>query len=71
MGRRDGAAVRRSALQYVPEARAGGDVARGIMVPGSPRVRWKMATPRRYVDKGFMRTVAPEIYGGAFAEIRT
>jgi poly(3-hydroxyalkanoate) depolymerase len=37
-----------------------------IMVPGSPRVLWKMATPRRYVDKGFMRTVAPEIYGGAF-----
>src|ERR1700675_984898 len=35
-----------------------------IMVPGSPRVLWKMATPRRYVDKGFMRTVAPEIYGG-------
>ena len=27
-----------------------------IMVPGSPRVLWKMATPRRYVDKGFMRT---------------
>ena len=39
-----------------------------IMVPGSPRVLWKMATPRRYVDKGFMRTVAPEIYGGAFRQ---
>ena len=39
-----------------------------IMVPGSPRVLWKMATPRRYVDKGFMRSVAPEIYGGAFRQ---
>jgi pimeloyl-ACP methyl ester carboxylesterase len=39
-----------------------------IMVPGSPRVLWKMATPRRYIDKGFMRTVAPAIYWGAFRE---
>jgi poly(3-hydroxyalkanoate) depolymerase len=39
-----------------------------LMVPGSPRVLWKMATPRRFVDKGFMRRVAPEIYGGAFRE---
>jgi poly(3-hydroxyalkanoate) depolymerase len=37
-----------------------------LMAPGSPSVLWKMATPRRYVDKGFMRRVAPEIYGGAF-----
>jgi poly(3-hydroxyalkanoate) depolymerase len=37
-----------------------------LMVPGNPRVLWKMATPRRYIDKGFMRGVAPEIYGGAF-----
>jgi poly(3-hydroxyalkanoate) depolymerase len=39
-----------------------------FMVPGSPRVLWKMATPRRYVDKGYMRRVAPEIYGGAFRD---
>jgi len=39
-----------------------------IMVPGSPKVLWKMATPRRYLDKGFMRGVAPEIYGGMFRE---
>jgi poly(3-hydroxyalkanoate) depolymerase len=39
-----------------------------IMVPGSPRVLWKMATPRRYVDKNFMRDAAPEIYGGAFRD---
>jgi poly(3-hydroxyalkanoate) depolymerase len=37
-----------------------------IMVPGSPRVLWKMATPRRYLDRDFMRRVAPEIYGGEF-----
>jgi pimeloyl-ACP methyl ester carboxylesterase len=37
-----------------------------LMIPGDPRVLWKMATPRRYIDKNFMRRVAPEIYGGAF-----
>ena len=37
------------------------------MVPGSPRVLWKLATPRRYLDRGFMRRVAPQIYGGAFS----
>jgi poly(3-hydroxyalkanoate) depolymerase len=35
-----------------------------IMVPGRPSVMWKMATPRRYLDKKYMRKVAPEIYGG-------
>ena len=39
-----------------------------LMVPGSPRVLWKMATPRRYIDKDFMRRVGPEIYGGAFRQ---
>jgi poly(3-hydroxyalkanoate) depolymerase len=37
-----------------------------LMIPAHPRVLWKMATPRRYTDKDFMRQVAPEIYGGAF-----
>jgi len=37
-----------------------------IMVPASPAVLWKMATPRRYVDKGYMRRIAAEIYGGSF-----
>jgi poly(3-hydroxyalkanoate) depolymerase len=37
-----------------------------IMVPAGPSVLWKMATPRRYVDKDYMRRIAPEIYGGAF-----
>jgi poly(3-hydroxyalkanoate) depolymerase len=39
-----------------------------IMVPGSPRVLWKMATPRRYLDREFMRRAAPEIYGGGFRD---
>ena len=42
-----------------------------IMVPGSPRVLWKMATPRRYVDKGFMRSVAPEIHSAPSAKTRS
>ena len=37
-----------------------------IMVPGNPMVLWKLATPRRYFDKDFMRRAAPQIYGGAF-----
>jgi len=37
-----------------------------IMVPGRPSVLWKLATPRRYFDKGFMREIASNIYGGDF-----
>ena len=36
------------------------------MVPASPTVLWKMATPRRYTDKDYMNRVAADIYGGAF-----
>jgi poly(3-hydroxyalkanoate) depolymerase len=36
-----------------------------VMVPGRPRVLWKMATPRRYLDRDYLRRAAPEIYGGA------
>jgi poly(3-hydroxyalkanoate) depolymerase len=39
-----------------------------IMVPASLSVLWKMATPRRYIDKDYMSKVAPDIYGGAFRE---
>lgn len=35
-----------------------------LMIPGRPSVLWKLATPRRYFDKDFMRRIAPEIYGG-------
>ena len=37
-----------------------------IMVPGRPSVIWKLATPRRYLDRNYMRTLAAEVYGGAF-----
>jgi poly(3-hydroxyalkanoate) depolymerase len=36
------------------------------MVPASPSVLWKMATPRRYTDKHYMNRIAADIYGGAF-----
>jgi poly(3-hydroxyalkanoate) depolymerase len=36
------------------------------MVPASPSVLWKMATPRRYTDKDYMSRIAADIYGGAF-----
>ena len=36
------------------------------MVPGSPSVLSKMASVRRYTDPGYMRTIAADIYGGAF-----
>jgi pimeloyl-ACP methyl ester carboxylesterase len=31
-------------------------------------VVWKLATPRRYVDRTYMRSIAGEIYGGAFRD---
>ena len=39
-----------------------------IMVPGRPSVLWKLATPRRYFDKGSMRNIASSIYGGDFRQ---
>lgn len=36
------------------------------MVPGAPNVLAKMASPRRYTDPGYMRSIAAEIYGGDF-----
>lgn len=35
-----------------------------VMVPTSPRVLLKMATPRRYTDVGYATAVASELYGG-------
>jgi poly(3-hydroxyoctanoate) depolymerase len=35
------------------------------MLPGHPRVLWKMVSPRRYAEKHYMRRVAPDIYGGS------
>ncbi len=36
------------------------------MVPGKPDVLSKMASIRRYTDRGYMRSIAAEIYGGDF-----
>lgn len=38
------------------------------MVPGKPNVLSKMSSIRRYTDKGYMRSIAAEIYGGDFRE---
>lgn len=35
-----------------------------LMVPARPRVLAHLATPRRYRDPGYVRRVAPELYGG-------
>lgn len=35
-----------------------------LMVPGSPAVIAKLATPRRYTDPAYMESIASEIYGG-------
>lgn len=36
-----------------------------LMIPGKLSVMLKMATPRRYKDPGYMRSIAGDIYGGA------
>jgi poly(3-hydroxyalkanoate) depolymerase len=35
-----------------------------LMVPGSPRVVARLATPRRYLEPGYARQIAGDIYGG-------
>lgn len=34
------------------------------MVPGKPSVLMKMASPKRYTEKGYMKRIAPDLYGG-------
>lgn len=34
-------------------------------VPGSPRVLWRMATPRRYYQPDYYRRIAADVYGGS------
>ncbi|MGE3287329.1 MAG: poly(3-hydroxyalkanoate) depolymerase [Pseudonocardia sp.] len=36
-----------------------------LMVPASPRVLLRLATPRRHRDPGYVRRVAPDLYGGS------
>jgi poly(3-hydroxyalkanoate) depolymerase len=35
-----------------------------LMVPARPRVLARMATPRRYLDAGYLERIAPDLYGG-------
>ena len=37
-----------------------------FMVPGKPKVLWRMASPRRYIQPSYGVQIAPDIYGGAF-----
>ncbi|MEO1142796.1 MAG: alpha/beta fold hydrolase, partial [Pseudomonadota bacterium] len=41
------------------------------MLPGSPSGLSKMTNIRRYTDKGYMRSIAAEIYGGDFRHDET
>ncbi len=36
-----------------------------VMVPARPEVLVRMATPRRYLDPGYLRRAAPALYGGS------
>src|SRR5215467_5767060 len=36
-----------------------------LMVPARPAVLRHMVTPRRYLDRGYLRSVAPVLYGGS------
>jgi poly(3-hydroxyalkanoate) depolymerase len=36
------------------------------MLPAKPKVLWRMATPRRYLQPSYGVRIAPDIYGGAF-----
>ncbi len=38
------------------------------MVPGKPAVLSKMGSIKRYMDKSYMRSIAADIYGGAFRQ---
>ena len=37
-----------------------------VMIPASPGVLWKMATPKRYMNADYARNISGEIYGGDF-----
>jgi poly(3-hydroxyalkanoate) depolymerase len=39
-----------------------------LMIPASPSVFLRMATPRRYRERGYMRANAGELYGGTFRD---
>jgi len=63
-----GGLAQQFAIQYPRRVRrlvlAATTMGGATMVPGRPRVLLKMVNPRRYVEKGYMQRVAPELYGG-------
>jgi poly(3-hydroxyalkanoate) depolymerase len=63
-----GGLAQQFAIQYPKRVRrlvlAATAMGGATMLPGHPRVLLKMVNPRRYVDKGYMKRVAPELYGG-------
>jgi len=42
-----------------------------FMVPAHPRVLWKMATPRRYMNRHYAERVCADLYGGDFRRTPT
>jgi poly(3-hydroxyalkanoate) depolymerase len=63
-----GGLAQQFAIQYPKRVRrlvlAATAMGGATMLPGHPRVLLKMVNPRRYLDKGYMQRVAPELYGG-------
>jgi poly(3-hydroxyalkanoate) depolymerase len=63
-----GALAQQFAFQYARRCRRLILVCTGmgaLMVPGRPDVLLKMATPRRYMEPGYMERIAGDIYGGS------
>jgi poly(3-hydroxyalkanoate) depolymerase len=63
-----GGLAQQFAIQYPRKVRrlvlAATTMGGGAMLPGHPRVLWKMINPRRYFDKSYMKRAAPDLYGG-------
>ena len=63
-----GGLAQQFAIQYPKRVRrlvlAATTMGGATMLPGHPRVLLKMVHPQRYRDKGYMKRVAPELYGG-------
>jgi poly(3-hydroxyalkanoate) depolymerase len=63
-----GGLAQQFAIQYPSRVRklvlAATSMGGATMVPGKPSVLWKMFNPKRYVDKNYMKSIAPDIYGG-------
>ncbi|RZT94926.1 poly(3-hydroxyalkanoate) depolymerase [Rivibacter subsaxonicus] len=63
-----GALAQQFAIQYPQRLRrlvlAATAIGPPAMIPGRPRVLLKMVNPQRYRDKGYMKRIAPELYGG-------